>query len=100
MASYAVRLMSRAVRDLDEIYGYIAHSLLEPVAALGIVDDIERAILSLEEMPYRCPERRMGPFADKGYRQLLVGNYTIVYRIDETQGQVLVVTIRYSMSEF
>lgn len=100
MDRYRVRLMRRALRDLDEIYDYIASSLLEPEVALRLVDDIEHAILSLETMPYRCPARKTGLYANKGYRQLLVGNYAIIYRVDEFGKQVLVITVRYSKSEF
>ena len=55
MDKYSVKLMSRALRDLDGIYDYIAHTLLEPGTALNLVGRIEDAILSLETMPYRCP---------------------------------------------
>ena len=61
---------------------------------------IEDAILSLETMPYRCPERKRGAYANRGYRQLFVENYTVVFRIDEAKKTVIVVTVRYSPSEF
>ena len=100
MDKYNVSLTSRALRDLDDIYVYIAQTLLVPETALGMVDKIEKEILSLEEMPYRFPERKTGAYANKGYRQLFVGNYTVIYRIDEKRRQVIVVTIRYSPSQF
>ena len=100
MVKYSVKLMSRALRDLDGIYNYIAHTLMEPGTALNLVGRIEGAILSLETMPYRCPERRQGVYANRGYRQLFVENYTVVFRIDEAKKIVIVVTIRYSQSEF
>ena len=100
MDKYNVSLTSRALRDLDSIYVYIAQTLLVPETALGMVDKIEKEILSLEEMPYRFPERKTGAYANKGYRQLFVGNYTVIYRIDEKRRQVIVVTIRYSPSQF
>ena len=100
MDKYNVSLTSRALRDLDEIYVYIAQTLLVPETALGMVDKIEKEILSLEEMPYRFPERKTGAYANKGYRQLFVGNYTVIYRIDEKRRQVIVITIRYSPSQF
>ena len=92
--------MSRALRDLDDIYDYISHTLLEPGMALNLVDRIEGAILSLETMPFRCPERKQGAYANRGYRQLFVENYTAVFRIDEAKKTVIVVTIRYSPSKF
>lgn len=100
MDKYNVSLTSRALRDLDNIYIYIAQTLLAPETALGLVDKIENGILSLEKMPYRFPERKTGAYANKGYRQLFVGNYTAIYRIDEERRQVIVVTIRYSPSQF
>lgn len=100
MDKYSVKLMSRALRDLDGVYDYIAHTLREPGTALNLVDRIEAAMLSLETMPYRCPERKQGAYANRGYRQLFVGNYTVVFRIDEAKKTVIVVTVRYSPSEF
>ena len=97
---YTVKLMSRALRDLDGIYAYIAKTLLEPETALKLVDTLEGEILTLDSMPYRCPERQTGAYANKGYRQLLVKNYTVVYRIDEKQKAVIIVTVRYSPSQF
>ena len=46
------------------------------------------------------PERTTGIYAHQGYRQLLVDNYTAVYRVDESKKQVIIVTIRYSKSQF
>ncbi|EEG49076.1 hypothetical protein [Blautia hydrogenotrophica] len=51
-------------------------------------------------MPYRCPERKRGGYANRGYRHLFVENYTAVFRIDEAKKMVIVVTVRYSPSEF
>ena len=100
MDKYEVRLMNQALQDLDEIYGYIASSLQEPEVAAELLDALESEILSLEYLPYRCSERRTGSFAHSGYRQLMVKNYIVIYRIDEAQKQVLIVTVRYARSSF
>lgn len=100
MDKYSVKLMSRALRDLDGIYTYIAKTLLEPATALKLVDEIQSELLSLEQMPNRCPERQYGIYARKGYRQLLVKNYAVVFRVDEENKQVIVVTVRYAKSQF
>ena len=100
MDNYSVKLFSRALHDLDSIYAYIAKTLQEPETALHMVEELEKQILSLETMPYRCPERRTGAYAGKGYRQLFVRNYTVIFRIDEKQKQIVVVTVRYSRSQF
>ena len=97
---YKVTLFERAYRDLDSIYDYIANTLLEPSTALNIIDNIEASILSLDTMPQRCPERKIGTYANKGYRQLFVGNYTVIFRIDKERKLVMIVTVRYSSSQF
>ena len=75
MDKYSVKLLSRALHDLDGIYAYIANRLQEPETALRMVEKLETQILSLETMPYRCPERRTGAYAGKGYRQLFVKKF-------------------------
>ncbi|MCI8414313.1 MAG: type II toxin-antitoxin system RelE/ParE family toxin [Ruminiclostridium sp.] len=100
MDNYHVKIMNRALQDLNGIYAYIARTLLEPKTALALVETLEQAIFTLETMPYRCPERKTGAYGGKGYRQLLVKNYTVIYRIDETAKDVIVVTVRYSPSQF
>jgi len=97
---YIVTMVDRAYRDLDDIYKYIASVLIEPGIAMNIVDDIETAILSLDAFPHRCPERKTGSYANQGYRQLFVGNYTALFRIDEEHKLVIVLAIRYSSSQF
>ena len=100
MDKYDVLMSNRSLEDLDGIYTYIAKTLLEPGIALKLIDKIEHSILSLETLPHRCPERRVGAYANRGYRQLFIKNYTVVFRIDEGDKQVIIVTIRYSASNF
>lgn len=100
MEKYEVKLLSRALRDLDGIYAYIAEHLLESGSALALIHEIEKQILSLEYLPFRCPERRNGVYASKGYRQLMVQNYNIIYRVDDVNKQVVIVTVRYVKSNF
>ncbi len=100
MNSYSVKLLDRALEDLDNIYTYIAKSLFAPETALKLVNEIECQIMSLQEMPQRCSVRRVGVYANKGYRQLFVKNFTVIFRVDEQQKQVLIVTVRYSGSNF
>lgn len=99
MDNYAVKLTERALRDLDGIYAYISDVLFEPETADRLVSAIEDGILSLEQLPYRCPERNTGAYANQGYRQLLIRNYTVIYRIVEAEKTVIVLTVRYSRRE-
>lgn len=92
--------MARAARDLDGIYNYIADEFKETGTAEHMADLLEDGILGLYEMPYRGSIRRVGAFANKGYRQIFVKNFTIVYRIDEAKKLVIIVTVRYTPSSF
>ena len=100
MDVYRVTMSDRAVKDLDEIYSYIASILIEPGTALSLVSEIESGILSLDIMPHRCPKRKVGVYANKGYRQLFIKNYSVVFRIVESKKQVIIITIRYSAMQF
>lgn len=97
---YTVKLLPRAYRDLDSIYTYIAETLIEPDIAAKLIDSFEEAIFSLESMPQRGALRKTGAYANKGYRQLFVGSFTVIYHVSEARKRVLVVTVRYSKSQF
>jgi addiction module toxin, relE/stbE family len=98
LSSYGVKISPQAYEELDGIYKYIATNLSNPAAAINLVNEIETAILSLDEMLYRGATRKIGRYANAGYRQLFVENYTIVYRIDEGKKLVIIVTVRYMPS--
>lgn len=95
MDKYKVKINPRAIRELDSIYEYIAMEKLAPENAKGQVDRIKRAILDLDIFPQSHQERNEGRYAGKGYRQLLIDNYIAIFRIDETNKIVYVVTIQY-----
>ena len=91
--AYIVEITSRAERDLAQLYEEI--DARDSAAALNWYGGLVRAILSLEEHPYRCsitPE-------NKRLRHLLYGNqpniYRVIYRVSEKQRQVAVLHIRH-----
>ena len=93
-------MTDEARRNLENIFRYVAKSLQEPGTAASLIDELEAGLLSLNSMPQRCPERQIGIYAGKGYRQLFVKNYTIIFRVEEMTRQVIILTIRYSRSNF
>lgn len=95
MDKYKVKVNPKAIRELDNIYGYIANEKLAPENAKGQVDRIKKAVLNLDSFPQSHQERSEGRYAGKGYRQLLVDNYIAVFRVDEVHKTVYVVTIQY-----
>ncbi len=95
MDKYKVKIHPKAICELDRIYEYIANEKLAPENARGQVDRIKNAILGLDTFPQSHQERNEGRYAGKGYRQLLIDNYVAIFRIDELQKTVYVVTIQY-----
>ncbi len=95
MDKYKVRINPKAIRELDSIYEYIANEKMTPENAKGQVDRIKKAILNLDTFPQSCQERNEGRYAGKSYRQLLIDNYVAIFRIDEADKAVYVITIQY-----
>ena len=100
MDKYTIKITLRAASDIDDVYCHIADDFKDIGAAEKQADLLDEAILSLETMPRRGAERKIGAFANKGYRQLFVKNFTIVYRIDDERKMVIVVSVRYTPSSF
>ena len=90
----------RAYQNINDIYEYIAKDLFATHSAMNLVDKLEKAFLSLETMPQRFSKRQVGAYANRTYRQLFVKNFTIIYRIDETEKKVFIIMVRYSKSNF
>ena len=100
MVKYKVLISPQAYREIDEIYTYIKEELFAEKAAEDLVSALEETILSLDQSPERGAERKIGAYAYQGYRQLFVKNYTIIYRVDYKKKEVIIITIRYSHSDF
>ena len=95
MDKYKVKVNPRAIRELDHIYECIANEKLAPENAKEQVDRIKKAILGLETFLQSHQERNEGRYAAKDYHQLLIDNYIAIFRIDEPNKTVYVVTIQY-----
>lgn len=95
MKEYQVKITPKAKDDMEEIYNYIAYSLLAPQAAMNQYNNIADAILSLSTMPERCPLMQSKLAFNLNLRCLLVGNYSVLFRVND---QVTIVGILYSSS--
>jgi len=95
MVKYHIKLYPRAYRDMEEIYRYIAIEKQVPENAKAQTDRIWKAIKNLEIFPDSHQDRLEGKYAGKGYKQLLVDNYMAIYKIDETEKTVYIITVQY-----
>lgn len=90
-----MQIIPRAIRELDDIYKYIADEKLDYVNARKQIMRIKKAILNLDTFPQSHQERDEGRYAKKGYRQLIIDNYLVIFKIDEGEKIVTVLTIQY-----
>ena len=95
MDKYRVQLNAQAYRDLDEIFNYISIALESPENAKGQTDRLYEAIKKLAILPQAHQKRIIGKYANKDYRQLLVDNYIVIFKIDEENRIVRIITIQY-----
>ncbi len=90
-----VKIYPQAIRELDDIYQYIASDKKSPENGKAQLDRIKEAILSLSTFPESHQNRMRGRYAGKDYKQLLVDNYVVIFKIDKEQRIVYVITIQY-----
>ena len=100
MDNYDIIIDDEAVRNMEQIFSYIARSFASVETAQKLISKLEAAILSLRMLPDRGALRKTGCYANTGVRQLPAGNYTIIYDINHERKEVHVLTIRYAMSNF
>ncbi len=95
MKKYSVKLNPKAFRDIDDIFNYIAIEISSPATAKKQTNRIWQALKSLEKFPYAHQDRIDGKYANKGYKQLLIDNYMAIYKINEDEKSVYIITVIY-----
>jgi len=78
---YTVWISTPAQKDVEKIYHYIAEDCLAPNAAYNLRVRIRDAMLGLDMFPERTPIVRFETGKKYGLRQLIVGNYVVLYVI-------------------
>ena len=86
MEIYKVRIYPAAKQDLLDIIDYL--NTLSPDAAMRMYDKITQEIISLSQMPERCPRPRNLALAAKGYRCLIVEKYLVFYVVEHDTVQI------------
>jgi len=94
---YNVLLSLKANDDMDDIYTYIAETLLAPDTAAKQYDRIADAILSLEIMPMRISLMPSEPEHSRGVRAMYVDNYTVFFVVKPDT--VYIMRVLYSASD-
>ena len=93
--SWGVYYSAEALRDLQDIYEYIAFDLSEPETAEKLLNKLRSMIRSLDEMPKRYPIYDSEPWRSKEIRKFNAGHYLVFYVTQEEQHSVMIVRIIY-----
>lgn len=77
MGRYSIEYLPIAYDDLEEIFIYIAAD--DPGAAATLLDEIDTAILHLEDFPAMGATPKNRRLANKGYKMLVINDYLVFY---------------------
>lgn len=93
--AYRVVLSGNARDDLRDIGLYISQTFGSRNAALKQTTRIRNAIESLETMPLRHALASDARLAEDGVRRMNVGNFAVLYTVDEKSSEVVVARVMY-----
>ena len=99
MKRYIVKITDRALADMEAIYDYIANWLHVPETAMEQYNRIAGAIESLSYSPMRCKLMDAQPEHDRGMRQRLVDNYTVIFVVNDDKDVVTILRVLYAASD-
>ena len=98
--SYLVLRTDTADEQIREIAFYLARVSGSPDVALRFVDKLEEAMDSLSEFPERGAIPRWDTLARQGLRYVTVGEYIVLYAIDNQRKAVVVQAVVHGRREY
>ena len=101
--AYKVVFDPQVVVRVDEVAGYLADELASPGAASNFLDGLDGVVEHLESFPLSHPNPVDRRLAARGYRKALVGNYVLLFRVEETSegnGVVYVTNLFHGSQSF
>lgn len=93
--SYSIVLTRQAQTDLKEIFKYISVELQSHKNATAQLDRLEKAIMSLDEMPERFRVYDNDKWRARNLRIMPVDNYLVFYIPNRADHTVTVLRVMY-----
>jgi len=97
---YNIDISEPAGQDIRQAVAYIDEELQNRIAAEKLLDDVEKAILSLTDMPLRYPLVSDKILAGWGIRYFSVNNYLIFYVVREKTKNVVIERFLYKRRDW
>jgi plasmid stabilization system protein ParE len=91
--THKVIILAEAAREAEAAYTYIAEHA--PETAVDLYNRLLDAMFSLEMLPNRHPIAPESEFLDREARQLIYGNYRILYVVEDRPKVVRILHVRH-----
>lgn len=92
---YQIKLTNHALEQLKEAVRYISTVIHEPETARHWSGRLQKAILSLDHMPFRYPLVDEEPWRTEGIRKMPVDNFIVYYWANEETAAVWITAVVY-----
>lgn len=92
---FVIEISDQADVDLRNIYEYIAYELQAPKNAVDQLARLEKAIMSLDQMPERFRKYENEPWHSRGLHIMPVDNYCVFYIPDVGKSVVTIIRVMY-----
>lgn len=80
-----------AILAMEDIYDYIAHD--SPLYAKYQIESIKKSVERLQQFPESG--RHIPEFPHLPHREIITGNYRIIYRYDANNQEIRIVTVAH-----
>ena len=97
---YILHLTELAEQDLEGIVNYMAGELANLIAARAFLDKLEDCYALLKTKPKIYSECDDSYLRGKGYRKALIGNYLLIFRIEERTKRVYIIRFFYGGQDY
>ncbi len=95
---YSVLITKLALRDIEDVFHYIAVDLKEPQIATKLKNEILICVDSLSSFPLRNKLVEEEPYRSKGIRRAFIENYSVMYQIIDQS--VLILRVVYNRRDW
>jgi plasmid stabilization system protein ParE len=97
---YRLYLTELAEQDLDGILNYMTGELANPIAARAFLEKIEDCYALLMTRPKIYVVCEDSYLRNKGYRKALIGNYLLIFRIEEQAKRIHILRFFYGAQDY
>lgn len=94
--AYKVYIAKSFEHDLDLVTAYISQVLQNPTAADNLLAKAEDTVSQIAEYPFMFSFFPDEELEQKEYRNAPVGNYQLLYRVDESSKTVYILRFQYA----